>query len=813
MRNNFFIKISAIALSLVTILGTLLTAFPATVNADTTEENYASKLINVVYDDSNSMLLDQRLWWCYAKYSMEVFSAMMQDKDTMNIYFMSDKDKSPRISNLSGDKSQQQQNIEKIHNTVTNTAGTPFSSLKKAYTDLKKAGGYDEKWFVVITDGDSFNDKETSEDIDALINDCAGYNIKVVYLAIGDALVPTEDINKGIYVYKADGNKSSGETGILTKVTQICQRIFQRPAMNSTIGNKLVLDIPVSEIIIFAQGANASIGTLPGTKRTLSTVAMRSSDKNKATTNSAYKNKVNIDTLNACIATFTPQSGSYIPDGTYDISINAEEYAIYYKPALDVILEMYDSNGILVTDKYIPIGSYSLKYWLSYPKGHPKHGEVIDNNDFGTEYYLTCTTDGITRTLTSDNIDLNGGDTTIKVVAQYLNFSSSNTSLKHVVEDFTINEIGVDVDYNQKDYKLSNLETNNEGFTVKVTKNGAPIPKEEWEPYILKLSTDNPGFNVVKNTDSTFTVYPRYSAGGRSETKTGDIDFNITVSASNDHRVTDAGTCPASINIYDDISAVSLGITIADQSNSCDNKNFANQDSSRKVTIDWNGNNLTKEQYDALELYVNVDDPKYTAKIELDPYVEGEPTTATVYFELVPDENGKMPEVKTLQGTKDFTVSGKIDREGQISEGSSESTLKVNDARTLGEILLDYLPLIIALLIILFLILAYAPIFKRYLPAKSKYLAGGFPHTIRWYSNASAILTLILPFVRVRSSANLQVSPVFSIPLSVKALGSRKATCTNKRELERLGCRTTQTLNLRSSAITKSGKTLVTFRR
>lgn len=813
MRNNLFVRISAIVLSLVTVLGTLLLAMPTSVSAETTEENQASKMINVVYDDSNSMLLDQRLWWCYAKYSMEVFSAMMQDRDTMNIYYMSDKDKSPRISNLSGDRSQQQKNIEKIHNTVTNTSGTPFSSLKKAYSDLKKVNGYDEKWLVVITDGDSFNDKETSADIDALINDCAGYNIKVVYLAIGDALVPTEDVNKGIYVYKADGNKSSGETGILSRVTQICQRIFQRPAMNTVSGNKLTLDVPASEIIVFAQGANASIGTLTNTKRTLSTVAMRSSDKDKATTNSAYKNKINIDTLNACVATFTPQSGQYIPEGTYDLNINADEYVVYYKPALDVMLELYDSEGNIATEKYIPIGSYSMKYWLTYPVGHPKHGEKIDHNSYNAEFSLLCTVDGVTRELTSDNVDLGGGETTIKVVAHYLNFISTDASLKYVVEDFTINKVDVEVEYHQQNYLLSTLETENEGFTVKVTKDGKSIPAAEWEPYVLNINIKNPDFKVVKNNDSTFTVYPRYSSDGRNKTATDDVEFKVTVSASNGHRVTDSGTCEASINIYDDIKAVSIGINIDEQNITCDNKNFATQDSSRKLTIDWNGNPLTKEQYDALKLSVKIDDPKYAARVELDPFVEGEPTTATVYFELIPDENGNLPEAKKLHGTKKFSVSAEIDREGEISKGTKESELKVKDARTIWEILLDYLPIIIAILIILFLILAYAPIIKRYLPIKSKYVAGGFPHTIRWYGKASAIFTLIIPFVRVRSSANLQISPVFSIPLSVKALGNKKAVCTNKKELDRMGCHITQKINLKSTVISRGGKNIVIFKK
>lgn len=819
MRNNFLVKAVAILLSLVTLLGLAAYMMPMSVSAETTEEKGVSRLINIVYDDSNSMLESGKLWWCYAKYSLEVFSAMMQDDDKMNIYFMSDfmsdtpnSQKKSRLT-LSGERSKQQANIDEIHKVVPKTRGTPFASLQTAYGDLKNdKGGYDERWMVVITDGDSFDNKETAADIDNLFNDCAGYNINVIYLAIGSALVPTQNTNKGIHVYKADGNDASGNDGILSKVTQICQQIFQRPSMETAVGGKLKLDIPASEIIVFAQGANASVGNLSGAKRNLATVSMKETDK--ATVNPTWVSQVKSCNLNACIATFTPSTGKYIPEGTYDLNIQAEEYIVYYKPALDVALELYDTNGNKATDKYIPIGSYSLKYWLTYPVGHPKHGEKLDQNLFSVDYSLTCTVDGVRRELNSNNIDLGGGSTEIRVVAHYLNFSSTDASLKYVVEDFTINEIDVDVEYNQQDYRLSTLETQNEGFVIRVTRNGNPIPAAEWEPFVLDIGIENPEFKVVKNSDSTFTVYPKYSAAGKTATATGDIEFKATVSASNDHRVTDRGSCDVKINIYDDITAVPLGVTIDEQSTPCDNKNFADQDSSRKVTIDWDGKPLTKEQYDALAVAVEIEENKYySARIELDPYVEGEPTTATVYFDLIPDENGNPPEYKKLQGTKEFTVTASVEREGVISEGSAESELKVNDARTIWELLMDYLPIIIALLILLFLLLAYLPIIKRYLPMKSRYTSAGYPHTVRWYKNATAIITLILPFVRVRSSANLQISAVNSMQISVKALGAKRAVCTNKQQLQGMGYNVTQNINLRSSAISRGGRTVITFRR
>lgn len=48
-----------------------------------------TRVINIVYDDFGSMYSSVDTW-CRAKYSMEVFSAMLGDTDKMNVYYMSD---------------------------------------------------------------------------------------------------------------------------------------------------------------------------------------------------------------------------------------------------------------------------------------------------------------------------------------------------------------------------------------------------------------------------------------------------------------------------------------------------------------------------------------------------------------------------------------------------------------------------------------------------------------------------------------------------------------------------------------------------
>lgn len=115
--------------------------------------------------------------------------------------------------------------------------------------------------------------------------------------------------------------------------------------------------------------------------------------------------------------------------------------------------------------------------------------------------------------------------------------------------------------------------------------------------------------------------------------------------------------------------------------------------------------------------------------------------------------------------------------------------------------------------VVIFLILGYVPIIKKYLPRRSKYTSGGFAHIVCWYKSTSAILTLILPFVRVRSSANLPVLGENSMQIRVKALGAKRAECTNRRQLEQMGYRVTQNINLRATAIQRGGRTIIIFSR
>ena len=116
--------------------------------------------INLVVDDSGSMFLDTSnqpiKLWSYAKYSLEVFAALLRPNDTLNVYLLSSYNQgdgaavTPEVS-LSG-KASLQDRVDSIREMNLNGRKTPFKPVQDAYKDLTQSGAV-EKWLVILTDG------------------------------------------------------------------------------------------------------------------------------------------------------------------------------------------------------------------------------------------------------------------------------------------------------------------------------------------------------------------------------------------------------------------------------------------------------------------------------------------------------------------------------------------------------------------------------------------------------------------------------------------------------------------------------------
>lgn len=318
-----------------------------------------SRQINVVYDDSGSMyrtngnLVDT---WCQAKYSIEVFAATLGETDKFNIYYMSDyqngTQSGPRIV-LDGNDGAAT-NVAKIHNQTTTAGNTPFDSVRKAYSDLQNSSA-DEKWLIILTDGD-FQGVDGTAGIDAYLAQKAA-DINVMFLGMGSeaaGITPKEDNN--IFYVEAKTNNQ-----ILTQITGICTRVFNSNRLDVNASSKnFSFDVPMGELIVFAQGANVQVngiqredGTLIKSAKTPVEVKYSSCDATN------YSNEPVTDLVGS-IAIFIDDFsvGNY----TLDVS-GAETIEIYYKPNVEVAAYLTDANGNEVTDMAnLESGEYTLSF-------------------------------------------------------------------------------------------------------------------------------------------------------------------------------------------------------------------------------------------------------------------------------------------------------------------------------------------------------------------------------------------------------------------------------------------------------------------
>ena len=531
-------KIISILLMAVLVATALL---PVSVSAET---YVPARTINLVYDDSGSMIrtgggqyVDT---WCQAKYAMEVFAAMLGEKDTLNIYYMSDyvsgTSAPPKIV-LKGSKvaSTTESNVKTIHNTITDASDTPFNSVKKAYSDLKEETNC-EKWLVVLTDGE-FNGTSNST-VQNYFQDCvADGETRVIMFSMGpEAAVITPDTASGIFFYKAENN-----TDIPAMLTSVCNRIFQNNALPYDATNKTSsFNIPMSELIVFAQGKDVKIGSITdanGNKYTANSnvKVMYSSE---ATTDKGYplsETKV-ADNLSGYVATFSCdfEPGTY----TFDVT-GADTTEIYYKPNVTIAAYLYDNDGNEVTQEaQLIAGTYRLEFgFLNAVTGE----KVTDTSLLGNISYAATITNTVSGgepttvdAVSGDSVTIRQGHLDIDVTANFLEYNTVNTKLSYEIFAFS----NLIFKFTEKPtYSLSTSgisdDTKPMVLTVQIETDGEvrDLTAQEWELLgIPSITTkaDVGEFRIEQTeTIGTYHVYPTLKDGDPLETHGGTIDMLV----------------------------------------------------------------------------------------------------------------------------------------------------------------------------------------------------------------------------------------------------------------------------------------------
>lgn len=492
-----------------------------------------SRVINVVYDDSGSMIRSNGAYvdtWCQAKYAMEVFAAMLEQNDTMNVYCMSDFENGtsggPKIVLKGADGTSA--NVAKVHNMITAAGNTPFDSVRAAYNNLKSTAA-DEKWLVVLTDG-AFQGVTDMDGYFAAKSD----DVRVMFLGMGpeaDGIQPNE--SKNIYFEKANNSKE-----ILNKITGICTRVFNSNKLSVDVSqNTVSFDVPMGELTVFAQGANVAINgikTANGELIKSSTAPVTVKYSEKATTSSGYAQSVVDKSLVGSIVTFKGDfaAGNYTLDVT-----GAETVEVYYKPNIQIAVALKDKDGNPVTDlTALEAGDYKIEFYFVKSGTQEK---VPTSKLLGdVTYTATVTNNGKKHDKTyasGDSIHIEEGELQISVQAKYLTYNSVSTELNYTV--YKNKAVQFELLSSPKyTVKTNSIVNGTEPLQFKVTIDGKDFTDEQWKLFALptvKLLTEQKAelgdFKVEKAAEKgIINVYPTLKDGKTSAGKYGTVELEIS---------------------------------------------------------------------------------------------------------------------------------------------------------------------------------------------------------------------------------------------------------------------------------------------
>ena len=213
--------------------------------------------------------------WCYAKYAMEAFVAMLNPNDVLRVYTLNPVTTTGRNSGstdpivISGaDKTA---GIDLIHNMYSTKANgnTHFPPVQNAASGFKgnpadKEGGT-EKYLVILSDGVFTEDTAagSAKPLDAdYVNTeiekiAARSDLNMLYLIMGE--------KSSIDAPSLKMNESCADQGaIINGVNKVCNYIFGRNELQSKYftDSGINLEISMTNLIVFAQGANANIGAI-----------------------------------------------------------------------------------------------------------------------------------------------------------------------------------------------------------------------------------------------------------------------------------------------------------------------------------------------------------------------------------------------------------------------------------------------------------------------------------------------------------------------------------------------------------------------
>lgn len=694
---------------------TIYIGFPNNTSNIVVADSRTSKTINVVFDDSGSMYENGETRWCKAKYALEVFSSMMGPNDRMNVFCMNGPEVHVDVSNYSD-------RVNVIHNMNSEYGDTPFSSIARAGDPLIEMGGETtERWLVVLTDGEMYREDYeivSQEDLQDELVYYADNGINTVYLCIGyDAVVLNSQPERNFYTEHAVES-----VDILSSVTRIANQIFDHQVISSSFIDvrqneyTVDIDIPIDQLIVFAQGEAVSLGNMEYNGEVIRPVSnfevRHSGDVMPTPAVGGSPSDFLVDySLHGYVTTFEPTNEAF-DAGTYKINItNATMVEFYYRPKVEIGCDLiYNGNPVQATDQL-----YSGDYEVSMYFVNPLTGQNVDSKLLVADSYsLTVNNNGSTQEIPfqSGTFSLTEGSV-VTIARAYLpgNISLQTTNTYKVLPKpiaLTLSVENTNTTYNPD--QLGSL-ANPYSITVYHADTGEKLNEEEWNATELTLESGGGlAWSIEKGTEvGTWVARPVSADGTISGVIPGDYSFVAAAQYQiGDQFAYGTGTVNTSISEY---AGSSLYVDIQDPQSEIPINNLTKEHSLHVSVSYLNPDTgtvepITEEMWNNFETNVST-----TGKITWS--VEKGDTTGSYILTPSASKSDKFFSNGGVE-TITFSIGG---QEGERSYfGTDNQDVNVNPLSPV-EKALKVLPFLLGLLLLLSIILGYVRKYK--IPAKT----------------------------------------------------------------------------------------------
>lgn len=558
-------------LSFIFALAILISSFTGIVAVEAAPSSEKTRAIAIVFDNSGSMYTYRNepiVAWCRATYAMEAFATMMNAQDTMLIY--------PMWKIEVGGKSYSydttplkvtQQNASIIREIFTpHAGGTPIQSISAAYQGLQNTTA-DEKWLIVLTDGDAFSGIPAGTSTDEGLEDVLGdyvENVNVAYLGIKSGAEPAMPVVSGSNGHSYISMKAEDSGQVLSKLTEMCNAIFGRNTLQVS-GKNITFDVSMSKLILFVQGEGIQNVSLKGAAP-VGTDELKYSEKGCGN----YE-KAEDKTLQGVMLTY-----DNLAAGTYDLSYSGDASSVvaYYEPDVDISAILLDGEGNNVTgNEKLDAGTYYIKFGMVDRDGKETTSKLLGN----TKYEITYSINGQERMVTADKadqfkIELQPNDVldaNFKVT--YLNdytLQRDSDALGWPKGGFQVNppaasKLDVVISGGAKSFKLTELADGNV-FRVDFKYDGQTLSGAQLDKVVTSagLEGGNATYTLDRD-DQGYYVKINYN-GSLLDTDAGTYKLNVSgVYTNEDGMETDKATATVNFEIVDNSSQLTMELDVA----------------------------------------------------------------------------------------------------------------------------------------------------------------------------------------------------------------------------------------------------------